>query len=157
MIGRAERADGFRFLIRDRDTKFTANFDAAFADAGIVVLRSPPRAPKAGAYAERWVGTIRRECLDRMLIFSERQLSRVLAEYETHYNTHRPHRALDQRSATRKVPAPVSGPEIVVRRVEILGGLINEYRSAAGRSVLPARAGVLEPHRVRVGLSEQAR
>ncbi len=100
-------------------------------------LRSPPRAPKANAYAERWVGTIRRECLDRMLIFNDRQLLRVLTEYQTHYNTHRPHRALEQRSPTasahvhREVPAPASEPENVVRRVEILGGLINEYRSAA--------------------------
>ena len=96
MIGAAERADGFRFLIRDRDTKFTASFDAVFTAARIAVLCSPPRAPKTNAYAERWVGTIRRECLDRMLIFSERQLYRVLAEYETHYNTHRPHRSLEQ-------------------------------------------------------------
>jgi putative transposase len=130
MIGAAERADGFRFLIRDRDTKFTASFDAVFAAAGIAVLRSPPRAPKANAFAERWVGTIRRECLDRMLIFSERQLYRVLAEYETHYNTHRPHRALGQRFPTAKVP-PASGPKSPVRRMEIPGGLINEYRSAA--------------------------
>lgn len=130
MIGRAERADGFRLLIRDRDTTFTANFDAVFADAGIVVLRSPPRAPKAGAYAERWVVATGRERLGCMLIFGERQLSGVLAGYETHYNTHRVHRALDQRCATTKVPAPVSGPEIVVRRVEILGGLINDYRPA---------------------------
>jgi putative transposase len=85
-----ERIDGFRFLIRDRDTKFTTSFDAASADVGIAVLQSPPRAPKANAYAERWVSTIRRECLDRMLIFTERQLVRVLAEYENHYNTHRP-------------------------------------------------------------------
>ncbi len=97
LMALGERVDGFGFLIRDRDTKFTAAFDAVFADEGIVVLPSPPRAPKANAYAERWVGTIRRECLDRMLIFSERQLVRVLAEYETHYNGHRPHRALDQR------------------------------------------------------------
>src|SRR5450755_4532233 len=91
-----------RHLIRDRDTKFTASFDAVFADAGITVLRSPPRAPKANAYAERWVGTIRRECLDRMLIFSEHQLYRVLTEYENHYNTHRPHRALEQRTPTER-------------------------------------------------------
>ena len=107
------------------------SFDAVFADAGITVVLSPPRAPRANAYAERWVGTIRRECLDRMLIFSERQLCRVLAEYETHYNMHRPHRALDQRAPITKVRAASSGPEIVVRRVEILGGLINEYQSAA--------------------------
>ena len=96
MLALGEQVDGFRFLVRDRDTKFTASFDAVFADAGIEVLRSPPRAPKANAYAERWVSTIRRECLDRMLIFSERQLVQVLAEYETHYNMHRPHRALEQ-------------------------------------------------------------
>jgi putative transposase len=98
MIGFGEQIDGVRFLVRDRDTKFTATFDAVFADADITVLRTPPRAPKANAYAERWVSTIRRECLDRMLIFHERQLVRVLAEYETHYNTHRPHRTLEQRS-----------------------------------------------------------
>src|SRR5665213_3532636 len=79
MLAVGERAGGFRHLIRDRDAKFTASFDAVFADAGIAVLRRPPRAPKANAYAERWVGTIRRECLDGMLIFSEQQLYRVLA------------------------------------------------------------------------------
>ena len=96
MIDLGDQARRFRFLVRDRDTKFTASFDAVFADAGISVLRSPPRAPKANAYAERWVSTIRHECLDRMLIFHERQLVHVLAEYENHYNTHRPHRTLEQ-------------------------------------------------------------
>src|SRR5664279_610974 len=69
-----ERADAFRFLVRDRDTKFTHSFDAVFTSVGIEILRSPPRAPKANAYAERWIGTVRRECLDRLLIFHERQL-----------------------------------------------------------------------------------
>jgi putative transposase len=92
MLAVGERADGFRFLVRDRDTKFSAGFDAVFADVGIDVLRSPPRAPKANAYAERWVSTIRRECLDRMLIVSERQLVHVLTEYEGHDNMHRPPR-----------------------------------------------------------------
>ncbi|MDQ6852014.1 MAG: integrase core domain-containing protein [Actinomycetota bacterium] len=132
LMALGKRVDGFGFLIRERDTKFTAAFDAVFTDEGIAVLRSPPRAPKANAYAERWVGTIRRECLDRMLIFSERQLVRVLAEYETHYIGHRPHRALDQRP-------PIAGAAIfanhrcwtAVRRDEVLGGLINEYRPAA--------------------------
>ena len=121
----------YRFLVRDRDTKFMASFDAVFADAGIAVLRSPPRAPKANAYAERWVSTVRREFLDRMLIFHERQLTHVLSEYERHYNTHRPHRALEQLPPTGHVGigrADVSGD---VRRTEILGGLINEYRHAA--------------------------
>jgi transposase InsO family protein len=120
-----------RFLVPDRDTKFTASFDVVFADVGIAVLRSPPRAPKANAYAERWVSTIRRECLDRMLIFGERQLRHVLAEYERHYNTQRPRRALGQLPPMGDAAierACVSG---AVRRTEILGGLINEYRHAA--------------------------
>jgi putative transposase len=131
MLALGERADGFRFLVRDRDTKFVASFDAVFADVGIAVLRSPPRAPKGNAYAERWVSTIRRECLDRMLIFGERQLVHVLTEYEIHYNTHRPHRALEQRSpiaADANRPPRAAG---VVRRSQVLGGLINEYRHAA--------------------------
>ena len=131
MLALGERADGFRFLVRDRDTKFMASFDAVFADVGIAVLRSPPRAPKGNAHTERWVSTIRRECLDRMLIFGERQLVHVLTEYEIHYNTHRPHRALEQRSpiaADANRPPRAAG---VVRRSQVLGGLINEYRHAA--------------------------
>jgi transposase InsO family protein len=131
MMALGERADGFRFLVRDRDTKFTASFDAVFVDAGIGVLRSQPRAPTGNAYAERWVSTIRRECLDRMLIFNERQLVHVLSEYERHYNTHRPHRALDQLSPIAadadRLPR-TAGP---VRRTQVLGGLINEYQHAA--------------------------
>jgi transposase InsO family protein len=86
----------FRFLIRDRDTKFTVAFDLVFAAEGIEVLRIPVRAPQANAYAERWVGTVRRELLDRMLIFGRRHVVSVLAEYADHYNVHRPHRALGQ-------------------------------------------------------------
>jgi len=131
MMALGERADGFRFLVRDRDTKFTASFDAVFAAANIEVLRSPPRAPKANAYAERWVSTIRRECLDRMLIFSERQLLDVVTEYENHYNTHRPHRALGQRPPmAADVERPPRTAE-AVRRTQVLGGLINEYQHAA--------------------------
>ena len=131
MLSVRERAYGFRFLVRDRDTKFTARFDAVFADAGIEVLRSPPRAPKANGYAERWVSTVRRECLDRMLIFNEQQLRHVLAEYEDHYNTHRPHRALEQRSPIAVDANRLPRSAGVVQRREILGGLINEYRQAA--------------------------
>jgi hypothetical protein len=124
-----EGAEGFRFLVRDRDIKFTASFDAVFADVGIAVLRSPPQAPKANAYAERWVST-RRECLDRMLIFSERQLMRVLAEYETHYNSHRPCHALGQRPPNHSGVIQPSCATFIAR-TQILGGLINEYRHAA--------------------------
>jgi putative transposase len=130
MLAVGERTDGFRFLVRDRDTKFTASFDVVFADAGIEVLRSPPRAPKGNAYAERWVSTIRRECLDRMLIFSERQLRYVLTEYENRYNTHRPHRSLKQLPPIADVDIGADGNG-AVERSEILGGLINEYRHAA--------------------------
>jgi transposase len=89
-----EEATAFRFLIRDRDTKFTAVFDAVFAAEAIKVLITPVRAPRANAYAERWVGTVRRELLDWMLIFGCRQLRSALAEYVDHYNGHRPHRTL---------------------------------------------------------------
>jgi putative transposase len=131
MLVLADRVDGFRFLVRDRDTKFTASFDAVFTDSGIAVLRSPPRAPKGNAYAERWVSTIRRECLDRMLILNERQLVQVLAEYEDHYNTHRPHRALEQRSPIAVDPHLLPRTAGVLRSKRILGGLINEYEHAA--------------------------
>jgi hypothetical protein len=90
-----ELGDGvgrFRFVIRDRDTKFTAVFDAVFAAEAIEVLITPVRAPRANSYAERWVGTVRREVLDRMLIVGGGQLRSVLAEYADHYNVHRPHR-----------------------------------------------------------------
>jgi putative transposase len=131
MLVLGEAAHDFRFLVRDRDTKFTAAFDAVFAGAGVAVLRSPPRAPKANPYAERWVSTARRECPDRMLIFHERQLVHVLAEYATHYNTHRPHRALGQRSPAHvgAIRPPLAGG--MVRRTQVLEGLINEYQHAA--------------------------
>ena len=121
----------FRFLIRDRDTKFTAAFDAVFAAEGIQVLRTPVEAPKANAHAERWVGTVRREVLDRMLIFGRRQLVSVLAEYADHYNVHRPHRALGQAPPLRPVEsAAILSAGRVVRR-DRLGGLIHEYAQVA--------------------------
>jgi putative transposase len=125
-----ERVATLRFLLRDRDSKFTSAFDAVFAADGIKVIKTPPRAPRANAVAERWVGTVRRECLDRMLILGERHLATVLDEYARHYNDHRPHRALGQR--------PPNPPRDVVdlnasriQRRRILAGLINEYSQAA--------------------------
>jgi transposase InsO family protein len=117
-----------RLLIRDRDTKFTAAFDAVLASQGITIRMTPVRAPVANAYAERWIGTARRECLDRMLIFGRRHLERVLDEYVEHYNAHRPHRSLNQRAPEFRVS---TAPAARVERQPVLGGLINEYRAAA--------------------------
>jgi putative transposase len=121
----------FRFLIRDRDTKFTAAFDAVFAAEGIEVLRTPVRAPRANAHAERWVGTVRREVLDRMLIFGRRHLVSVLAEYADHYNGHRPHRALGQAPPLGSGEPPAFVPAGRVVRRDRLGGLIHEYAQVA--------------------------
>ena len=128
-----ERARPLRFLIHDRDSKFSLAFDEVFKSEGIEVIRTPFRAPNANAFAERWVGTIHRDCLDWLLISSRRQLEHVLRVYAEHYNTHRPHRALDLRP-----PAPVPRLHLAgasapgqIRRRERLGGLINEYAQAA--------------------------
>jgi transposase InsO family protein len=127
-----DRVNRFRFLIRDRDTKFTTAFDAVFAAAGVEVVKIPPRAPKANAYAERWVRTVRAECLDWTLIWNPRHLERVLCRYLEHYNSGRPHRGIDL-----DVPAPTAAgtmtPPVAgrVERVDVLGGLIHEYRRAA--------------------------
>jgi putative transposase len=126
-------ADRFRFLIRDRDAKFTAAFDAVFAATGIEVVKIPPRAPKANAVAERWVRTVRTECLDWLLIWSWRHLAQVLTVYVRHYNTARPHRGINLGvPAADSEPAPASPAQIRrVERVDVLGGLIHEYRHAA--------------------------
>jgi putative transposase len=126
-----DRVGRFRFLVRDRDTKFTAAFDAVFAAEGIEVLRTPVRAPQANAYAERWIGTVRREVLDRMLIFGCRQLQSVLAEYVDHYNVHRPHRALGQVPPLGPGESAVVVPAGRVVRRDRLGGLIHEYAQVA--------------------------
>jgi putative transposase len=126
-----DRAGRFRFLVRDRDAKFTAVFDAVFAAEAIKVLRTPVRAPRANAYAERWVGTVRRELLDRMLIVGGRQLQAVLAEYVDHYNGHRPHRALGQAPPLRPAEPPVVLTTRRVLRRDRLGGLIHEYAQVA--------------------------
>jgi putative transposase len=93
MLDLGDRASDFRFLIRDRDSKFTALFDEMFTTEGIRVVLTAPQAPRMNANTERWVGSVRRELLDRILIINERHLRKVLTEYEAHFNTHRPHRA----------------------------------------------------------------
>ena len=119
-----------RFLVRDRDAKFTAAFDAVFASEGARVLECPVRSPRANASAERWVGTVRRECTDHMLIFGRRHLEAVLRRYVAHYNTERPHRSLGFAPPCPKGAAAVEGPT-VVRRNDVLGGLVHEYHLAA--------------------------
>ncbi len=126
-----------RFLIRDRDSKFTREFDEVFRAEGIRVIRAPVRAPKAGAHAERWVGSVRRECLDRLLIIGRGHLQHALATYTSHYNEHRPHRGLGQRPPLSQPPpgGERTRSDVVdldrVRRRELLGGLIHEYQLAA--------------------------
>src|SRR3954469_13667500 len=126
-----------RFLIRDRDSKFTREFDEVFRSEGIQVIKAPVRAPKARAHAERWIGSVRRECLDRLLIVGRSHLQHVLAHYTRHYNEHTPHRALAQRPPLSQPPP--SGERAMadlidldrVRRRDLLGGLIHEYQRAA--------------------------
>jgi transposase InsO family protein len=122
-----------RFLIRDRDTKFTASFDAVFEVDGIRIICTPIRAPNANAHAERWVGTARGECLDWILVRGRRHLERVLREYVRHYNDHRPHRAMGLLPPKAREGRPrleARRPSAIERR-PILGGLINEYEAAA--------------------------
>ena len=109
----------------------TDSFDAVFGSEGVQILRTPVRAPRANAFAERWVGTVRREVLDRMLIFGRRQLEMVLASYVPHDNEHRPHRALGQASPLTAVPLTTPTADMRVVRVDRLGGLIHEYAQVA--------------------------
>jgi putative transposase len=128
----SERLTPIRFLIHDRDSKFSKVFDEAFRSEGVEIIRTPFRAPQANAFAERWVGTVRRDCLDWILIVSRRQLEQLLRVYVHHYNSHGPHRALGLTP-----PAPerrlrlVSSHSEHVRRLDRLGGLIHEYALAA--------------------------
>jgi putative transposase len=126
-----------RFLVRDRDSKFTREFDELFRSEGIRVIKAPVRAPKARAHAERWVGSVRRECLDRILIVGRRHLQQVMATYARHYNEHRPHRSQGQRPPFSK-PRPSDEQAMAdvidldrIRRHDLLGGLIHEYELAA--------------------------
>jgi putative transposase len=125
-----QRTASVKFLIRDRAGQFTESFDAVFTGDGIRILASPPRAPRANSYAERFVGTLRRECLDHVLILGERHLRRVLAEYARHYNGHRPHQGLQQEPPQRQSSQTTDITARIERR-QVLGGLISEYRRVA--------------------------
>jgi hypothetical protein len=109
-----------RFLVRDRDSKFSREFDEVFRSEGIRVIKAPVRAPKARAHAERWVGSVRRECLDRLLILGRRHLEHVLGEYALHYNTHRPHRSLDQGPPLAEPPIDEPAPSAELLQLDLL-------------------------------------
>src|ERR1017187_5486724 len=130
-----ERFEDIKFLIRDRGSNFTSSFDAVFQDTGTRILRTAVQAPRMNAICERLAGTLRRELLDRVLILGEAHLRTVLAEYQTHYNTARPHQGIAQRVPDSECRAPHitatdSGVERI-RRKTVLNGLINEYMHAA--------------------------
>ena len=124
-----EQGRAMMFLIRDRDTKFTANFDEVFRSEGIRIIKTPVCAPRANAFAERWVRTVRGECFDRMLILGQGHLERVLREYVDHYNRQRPHRGLGLQVPTGEPPVAYS--PLHIRRHDVLGGLIHEYHPVA--------------------------
>src|SRR5664280_1303395 len=137
------RVHHVRLLVRDRDTKSTSSFDEVFKAEGVRIIRTPARAPRANAFAERFVGTVRRECLDRTLIFGRRHLERVLAEYVAHCNGHWPHRALGQQAPLLPSIPPAADHPAPTRlhRSDAVFGLIHEYRLVAS----PGRMGFSAP------------
>jgi integrase-like protein len=129
-IDLADRISSFRFLIRDRDTKFARAFDDVFRSEDITIVKTPPRTPRANCYAERFVRTVRAECTDRLLICSQRYAAAVLSEYMRHYNTHRPHQSRGQRAANDTDQRITMSAARLIERCPILGGLINESTSS---------------------------
>jgi len=127
-----EHVESIKFLLRDRDTKFSAAFDAVLGDAGIAILRSPIRAPRANAITERWIGGCRRELLDHTVIWNQLHLLHVLREYESHHNQHRPHRSLGQAAPLKPLPAAVADLDTLrIHHRDRVGGVISEYTLAA--------------------------
>jgi putative transposase len=125
-----ERLEDVRFLLHDRDAKFSGPFDEILRDEGVRVIKTPVRAPRANAVAERWVRSVRNECLDHMLVFGRRHLEQILRDYLSHYNTERPHRSLALAAPAGKLQEVRGSPPAEIRRRDVLGGLIHEYRAA---------------------------
>jgi putative transposase len=117
-----------RFLIHDRDAKFTSSFNAVFASEGIEIIRTPYRAPRANAFAERWIRSAREECLDRLLILGEAHLRRVVRDYVDYYNRARPHQGIEQRCP---IPIDNARKDGAVKQRAVLGGIINDYHREA--------------------------
>ena len=126
-----EQTRRVKFMIRDRGTNFTATFDAVLADAGIGTVPCNVQTPRMNAITERWIGGCRRELLDRTLAWNQAHLRRILREYDTHHNQHRPHRSLNAAAPLKPLPEPIALDHYRVRRQARIGGLINEYRLAA--------------------------
>src|SRR5450631_1953305 len=126
-----EQAHQVKFIIRDRGSNYTAAFDAVLAGAGIRTVLCNVRTPRMNAITERWIGGCRRELLDRALIWNQGHLRRILREYETHHNQHRPHRSLDGTAPLKPLPEPIDLGQYRIRRQARVGGLINEYRLVA--------------------------
>jgi transposase len=126
-----EQARQVKFMIRDRGSNYTAAFDAVLADAGIRTVLCNVRTPRMNAITERWIGGCRRELLDRTLIWNQAHLRRILRQYETHHNQHRPHRFLNSATPLKPLPEPVDIARYHVRRHARIGGMINEYRLVA--------------------------
>ena len=126
-----DQAQRVKFMIRDRGSNFTAAFDAVLADAGIRTVLCNVATPRMNAIAERWIGGCRRELLDRTLVWNQAHLRRILREYETHHNQHRPHRSRHGAAPLKPLPEPFDLDQYRVRRQARVGGLINEYRLVA--------------------------
>jgi putative transposase len=131
LLDLGEQAHQVKFMIRDRGSDFTAAFDAILADAGIRTVLCNVRTPRMNAIAERWLGGCRRELLDRTLIWNQGHLRRILRQYETRHNRHRPHRSLDGAAPLKPLPEPVDLEQYRIRRQTRVGALISEYHLVA--------------------------